>query len=105
MSFAGIAAQAGTLSPRIEQLINNGEGSPGLASRLGTTSSRITDFINGEACPAIAQALGGTMLDAQLLRHAIGREGAIGLILGLACGRAGIEDMGVTKLERPECSH
>jgi len=89
MSYVGIASQAGSTSSRIEELIKFGTGSPGLAKRIGTTSSRITDFINGTASPGIAKALGTTTSNAQILRDAIGREGAIGLILGLACGRSG----------------
>lgn len=89
MSFIGIASQAGTTSTNIEKLINAGKGSPGLASSIGTTSSGITDFVNGRASPGIAHALGTTTSNAQLLRDAIGRDGAIGLIIGLACGRGG----------------
>ena len=87
MSFIGIAAKAGTTSSRIEELIQTGEGSSGLASRIGTTSSRITEFVAGRASPGIARALGTTTANAQLLRDAIDRAGAIGLIIGLACGR------------------
>jgi hypothetical protein len=86
MSFVGIAAKAGTVSANIKKLINTGEGSPGLASRIGTTSARITEFVSGEASPGIAHALGTTTANAQLLRDSIGRDGAIGLIIGLACG-------------------
>ncbi|CAM2772129.1 HTH cro/C1-type domain-containing protein [Rariglobus hedericola] len=87
MSYIGIAHKAGTISSSIEKLISHGQGSPGLASRLGTTSSSITTFIGGRASPSIASALGTTTSNAQALRNAIGREGAIGLIIGLACGR------------------
>ena len=87
MSLVGIVAKAGTTSAGVEKLISNGQGSPGFASRIGTTSANITDFISGRASPGIAQALGTTTANAQLLRNVIGREGAIGLILGLACGR------------------
>lgn len=86
MSYVGIAAKAGTISSNIEKLISRGEGSPGLAGRIGTTSSNITAFVNGRASPGIAVALGTTMSNAQVLRDAIGKEGAIGLIIGLACG-------------------
>jgi hypothetical protein len=86
MSFVGIAGKAGTVSSNITKLIQVGEGSAGLASRIGTTTSIITDFINGRASPRIAAALGTTTSNAQELRNAIGREGAIGLIIGLACG-------------------
>ena len=87
MSYIGIAAKDGTISSSIEQLISRGEGSPGLAGRIGTTSSGITEFVRGRASPGIAAALGTTTSNAQALRDAIGREGAIGVIIGLACGR------------------
>ncbi len=86
MSLMDIAAQAGTTSENVQKLIQTGEGSPSLAGRIGTTSANITAFISGSAYAAIAQALGTTTSDAQLLRDMIGREGAIGLILGLASG-------------------
>ncbi len=86
MSFVGIASKAGTTSTNVEKLIQKGEGSAGFASRIETTSSNITAFINGKASPGIASALGTTTSNAQKLRDQIGREGAIGLILGLACG-------------------
>jgi hypothetical protein len=87
MSYAGIAMKAGTTSASIEKLIRTGQGSAGLAMAIGTTSRAITDFVNGRASAGIAVALGTTSVSAQELRNAIGREGAIGLIIGLACGR------------------
>lgn len=87
MGYEGIASRVGTTSANIRKLIKTGEGSPGLASAIGTTSSNITAFVNGKASPSIAQALGTITRNAQLLRDEIGREGAIGLIIGLACGR------------------
>jgi hypothetical protein len=86
MSLAGIASQAGTSSTNIERLIQTGQGSPGLAAQIGTTASNITDFVVGRASPGIAKALGTTASNAQALRDMVGREGAIGLIIGLACG-------------------
>ncbi len=58
----------------------------GVAARVGTTTAGITEFVAGKASPGIAAALGTTTQGAQELRDALGREGAIGLILGLACG-------------------
>ena len=89
MSLIGIADKAGTTSSNIVKLINTGQGSPMLASRIGTTSQGITDFVNGRVPISIAQALGTTTRNAQIVREAIGREGAIGLIIGLACGLDG----------------
>jgi hypothetical protein len=86
MSFVGIAQKAGTTSSNIVKLISTGQGSPGLATRIGTTSSNITAFVAGRATSGIALALGTTTTNAQALRDAIGKEGAIGLIIGLACG-------------------
>jgi hypothetical protein len=87
MNYAGIASRARSTSANIENLIRSGVGSPGLARSIGTTSQRITDFVNGTASPGVARALGTTTANAQVLRNVIGREGAIGLIIGLACGR------------------
>lgn len=86
MGYAGIASQAGTTSANIEKLIRTGEATPGLASTIETTSANLTAFVNGKASPGIASAMGTTTANAQILRDEIGREGAIGLIIGLACG-------------------
>lgn len=86
MSYVGIASKAGTTSTNIKKLISTGEGSPSLSSRINTTTTNINAFINGKASPSIAKALGTTTTNAQELRDEIGREAAIGLILGLACG-------------------
>jgi len=86
MSFAGIAASAGTTIAGIEELLRHGTGSPGLAATLGATPASITAFVNGQVSADIAAALGATPSAAQELRNRIGREGAIALVLGLACG-------------------
>ena len=86
MSFAGMAASAGATVPGIEQLVRHGNGSPGLAATIGTTPSAINAFVNGQASADIAAALGTSSAELQELRRMIGREGAIGLIVGLACG-------------------
>lgn len=87
MSLAGIASKAGTTSSNLKKLISKGEGSPSLAQRIGTTSTNLTGFVDGRASPGIAKALGTTSANAQELRDSIGRQGAIGLIIGLACAR------------------
>ncbi|WP_165424095.1 hypothetical protein [Pseudoxanthomonas winnipegensis] len=51
------------------------------------TTSTITNFVNGTASAGVANALGTTTSNAQELRNLIGRDGAIDLIIGLACGR------------------
>ena len=86
MRIRGIAVKSGSTSASITKLIETGQGSAGLAVRIGSTSNRITQFVEGEATPGIARALGTTTANAQIFRDLIGREGAIGLIIGLACG-------------------
>lgn len=86
MNLVGIASKAGVSVECLEDLINKGEGSVRLANRIGTTRANITKFIEGTVSPGIAGALGTHRKNAQDLRDKIGREGAIGLVIGLACG-------------------
>ncbi len=87
MGYLGIAAKAGTTSSSIKKFIRTGECSSGFASSIGTSSTTISAFVKGTASPGIAQVLGTNTSGAQRLRDEIGRVGAIGLIIGLACGR------------------
>ena len=86
MNLVGIAAKAGVSTTCLENLVNNGEGSSRLAKRIGTNRANITKFIEGTVSPAIAAALGTSREHAQDLRDKLGRDGAIGLIVGIACG-------------------
>ena len=87
MGYLGIAAKAGTTSANIKKFIRTGDCSPGFANTIGTTTTNIKAFVNGKASPGLAQTLGTNTSSAQGLREEIGRVGAIGLIIGLACGR------------------
>jgi len=86
MNLVGIASKAGVSTKCMENLVNKGDGSVRLASRIGTNRENITRFIKGTVSPGIAAALGTSREHAQELRDQIGREGAIGIIIGLACG-------------------
>jgi len=86
MNLIGIASKAGVNTTCLENLINKGEGSIRIANRIGTSRANITKFIEGTVSPGIAAAIGTSREHAQDLRDKIGREGAIGLIIGLACG-------------------
>ncbi len=86
MNLVGIATKAGVNKTCLENLVNTGEGSYKLANRIGTNSANITKFVEGTVSPGIAAAIGTNIENAQSLRDKIGREGAIGLIIGLACG-------------------
>jgi hypothetical protein len=85
--YAGIAVRIGASSASVETLIEKGESSPDIAAAIGTTMDSVTNFIDGHASAGIAAALGTSTENAQLLRDALAREGAIGLLLGLACAR------------------
>lgn len=86
MNLVGVASRAGISTTCLENLINKGKGSIRLANRIGTSRANITEFIEGTVSPGIAAAMGTSREHAQDLRDKIGREGAIGLIIGLACG-------------------
>lgn len=92
MSYlSGLAVRIDIPSAAIEKFISTGEAAPGIASALGTGPVQVTDFVQGRATGGIAATIGLTVVEAQQLRDALGREGAIGLLLGVACGRARVE--------------
>lgn len=62
----------------------NGDVTPHVSARVGTMSISVQAFINGDVKPGMAQALGTTMVAAQELRSSLDRNGAIGVVLGLA---------------------
>ncbi|HDH33919.1 MAG TPA: hypothetical protein ENG88_00500 [Nitrospirae bacterium] len=92
MNLVGIASRAGVNKTCLENLINNGKGSNQLAKKLGTRRANITKFIEGTVSPGIAAAIGTSREHSQELRDKIGREGAIGIIIGLVCGLGSLED-------------
>ncbi|MGG0847897.1 hypothetical protein [Peribacillus simplex] len=83
MSLIGISGSMGTTQSNLVNLIRKGRVSPSISGTLNTTASSVEDFINGRASVGIASVLGTTTSTAQDLRNEIGREGAIGLIIGL----------------------
>lgn len=83
MSLVGLASRCGTTSDSLKRLIN-GDVPVGIASRIGATSSSLQTFVDGGTSVGLASRLGITSSSLQELRNAIGREGAIGLLIGLA---------------------
>ena len=63
-----------------------------VAIKLGVLVSSLQDFIDGRANIGVAQLLGTLVSDAQELRNRIGREGAIGLVVGLCIAETGAEE-------------
>ena len=86
MNLVGVASKAGVNPTCLMNLIYTGQGSIRLANRIGTSRANITKFIEGTVSSGIAAAIGTSKEHAQELRDKIGRERAIGLIIGLACG-------------------
>lgn len=82
MSLSGIAVRSGISSATLISLIN-GIVTPGVANRLGISSASLQSFIDGSATPGIGVLLGVRSSTAQELRDLIGREGAIGVLIGL----------------------
>ncbi len=71
--------------------LTHGKVSPSVAMRLGSVSvSDVTAFIGGNATMRMAQRLGVSLpVAASGLAQAAGRDGAIGIILGLLLGNRG----------------
>lgn len=85
MSLISIAGQCGVPSDTLKKLIA-GKVSPSVAMRLGVPSASLQTFVDGGKSVGLAGVMGTTSLSLQELRNLIGREGAIGLLIGLMAG-------------------
>lgn len=87
MNHIEIASRAGVTLGDLRDL-EMGQISYGLALRLGVTSGALQDFIEGRANMAIPGLLGlSTMAAAEDIASSLGRQGAIGVLLGLLLAR------------------
>jgi hypothetical protein len=86
MSLLGVASSAGIMTNALNSLIA-GKVTIGVAGRLNTLSSSLQSFIDGQATIGVAALLETTTFTAQELRNRIGKEGAIGLLIGLCINR------------------
>jgi hypothetical protein len=78
-----IANRAGVTLSDLDDLLA-GKATAKVASRLCLPSADIEDFIRGSATAAMAKCLGFGMLSAaQELATIAGKDGAIGILLGL----------------------
>jgi hypothetical protein len=82
MSLIGIAGKCGVTSSSLQDLIN-GNVRVGVAGKIGTTTSSLQTFVNGGTSIGLAGKIGITSSSLQELRNLIGKEGAIGLIIGM----------------------
>jgi hypothetical protein len=83
MNHAAIATCIGLIPADLESLLK-GKATAGLALKLGVTPSDIEDFINGSATYGMTKRLGlGSVSAATELANVCGREGTIGIVMGL----------------------
>jgi DNA-binding Xre family transcriptional regulator len=86
MSLTGLAGQCGITTSSLEQLIA-GQVPVAATGRINTTTSSLQAFVNGGTSIGLASDLGITSSSLQELRNKIGKQGAIGLIIGLMSQR------------------
>ncbi len=81
MSLLAIAAAMGVSTSDLERLLR-GEPTVELADRTGVSTRALQEFIDGHAGFAVAPMFHAMAANVQEVRDRIGREGAIGLIIG-----------------------
>jgi hypothetical protein len=82
MKNIGIASSMGVGLGVLDGLLA-GKAPNSIASKLGTATDIVQKFIDGEVTGAMATVLHTDLSAAQELRVLIGKQGAIGLLLGL----------------------
>jgi len=91
MSLMDIALRTGVPLIDIEDLVS-GTVTEAIAKRLGVPLLALQEFItHGQTSAKVAHRLGMSMAAAEELVRALGREGAIGLVLGLLLASGGSE--------------
>ena len=86
MSLMEIALRTGVTVEDVESLVR-GNASAGIANRLGVPLLGLDEFLkHGYASAALAHRMGTSMAGAEELAREVGREGAVGIVLGLLLG-------------------
>jgi hypothetical protein len=83
MNVVGIANAMGVSMQCVSDLVD-GTATVGLSTRIGISEAALQAFIDGQPSPGIATVLGTTESAVDDLREAIGWQGAVGLLMGLA---------------------
>jgi plasmid maintenance system antidote protein VapI len=86
MTSVGLAIAMGVPHYAADQLLA-GRANIAVALKLGVLQHSLQDFINGRASIGMALLLGTLVSNAQELRNKIGRDGAIGLLVGLCIAK------------------
>ena len=81
MTYEGPARRCGVSSEDIAALLQ-GKTTAGIATRLGVSQTAVRAFLDGELSPKLAQKAGFSADTLLRLRNQIGREGAIGMLIG-----------------------
>ena len=82
LSMNGIAAKLGIDTQSLHKLLD-GTVTNGVASKVGSSTEIVQGFVDGRVAPALAATIGGPPDDLQRLRDRIGRDGVIGILIGL----------------------
>jgi len=83
MDHITIATCVGLIPMDLDELVK-GKATAGLAMKLDVTQTDIEDFIKGSASYGMTKRLGlGSASAATELARVCGREGAIGIVMGL----------------------
>ncbi len=78
-----IASRAGVTLSDLDSLLQ-GKATANVAKRLGVSMADVEDFIRGSASAAMTKCLGlAAMSAADELARVAGRDGAIGIVIGL----------------------
>lgn len=72
------------VSPLAYERLLEGEIPEGVAVLLKTSVKSVQNLVSGESSSGVAAAMGCPIASLETLRRQIGREGAIGLVIGLA---------------------
>lgn len=86
MPLTSLASSAGLPVEQVDGLLEGLVGG-GVAQKLGMAALILQDFLDGDVKPAMATRLGLPREEARELRDHLGREGAIGLLVGLLIER------------------
>lgn len=82
MEFITLAERIGISAVALERLLA-GHVPEVIADRIGATAQGLQRFVDGDTSTALAARLQCTDITIQRLRETLGREGAIGLLVGL----------------------
>ena len=86
MQVLDLASRLGITDMALDRLLQ-GDVPVTLAARLDTTQASLQAFVDGSAEVGIAAELGCSPRAVQRLRDEIGREGAIGVLIGLCASK------------------